>query len=840
MGVVTRERCFHGDQHAHPCKFNDSLTKIEQAMFLIGPTRRAWACHPLHMMVRLLAGVMLLWTASIDAAEPPFVAGFDRFVEHKEISPETGGRLLLTELSCTACHKTEREDLQPKGGPNLNGIGTRVRFDWLRRYLSDSHQVKPGSTMPDLLSGLQGLEKQQTIDALASCLSTLIETYPEVKGSGAKPVPFQFWLKGNPTRGEKLYHSIGCVACHEPDPDYETAERKPTPLDQMLEQLDPEEIEELGLARMARPVKSVPHGDLSGKYTPQSLTFFLLDPAGSRPAGRMPDFHLTPVEAADIASYLISKHPVDDTQSSPKPNPFLIEQGRRLFVNLGCANCHAVNGLEPKLTATPLAKLDFEHEKRCTQQENTKLPQYHLGELQQAALKSAVANISQPPQLSNRESLDFTLLQLNCFSCHERDERGGVGRNRKAYFETVRNIDLGDEGRIPPPLTGVGRKLSPGWLKKVLDGTGTVRPYLTTRMPKFPPQKAGSLPAEFARADGFKKKTESQVFGKLDGLAEAGQQLFDTGCIKCHPIRGEALPGVVGVDLEDVTGRIHPEWFRRFLFDPGEIKPRTRMPTFFPKGVSSNQEILDGDVDRQIASLWAYLKEADKLPLPQQVLNFRAQNFELVPKDKPIILRTFMDVAGTHAIAVGFPEKVHFAYDAEQIGVAQIWKGRFLDAQSTWFERFVPPANPLGDHVVNLPNGASLYLTDSDGGKTKEIRPEFRGYRIGKDGVPVFLSRLGPLDIEERIAPAEKQSLVRSWTISVRMGEEFHGQLHWRPLSDKARPAGAKSFLDQQELTVNFLAGVSAFGISGSAQAFVQPEQPTSSKPVTLKLEYQW
>jgi mono/diheme cytochrome c family protein len=787
-----------------------------------------------------MAGVMLLWTVSSSSAVPPFVAGFDRFVEHEEISREGGGRLLLTELSCTACHKTERDDLQPKGGPDLNGVGTRAGREWLERYLANPHKVKPGATMPDLLSGLKGQDKQQTVDALATFLSTLKQPYPEVKGSGAKPVPFQFWLKGNPQRGEKLYHTAGCVACHEPDPDYETAERKPTPLDQMLQQLDPEEIEKLGLARMARPLKSVPHGDLAGKYTPESLTFFLLDPAKSRPAGRMPDFQLTAVEAADIASYLISQHPNRNPESPPKPGSKVIAQGRTLFVDLGCVNCHAVKGLEPKLTAAPLAKLDFEQESRCSRPQQTELPQYHLNDMQQAALSSAVAGLSQDATLSRDALLDLTLLQLNCFGCHERNERGGVGRNRKPYFETVRHIDLGNEGRIPPPLTGVGRKLTKSWIKKVLDGTGTVRPYYTARMPKFPSQKVSSLPAQFVRADEFETKTESQVFGKLDGLAEAGRQLFDTGCVKCHPIRGEALPGVIGVDLHDATARMHPEWFREFLFDPGAIKPRTRMPTFFPNGVSSNQEILDGDVDRQIASLWAYLKEADKLPLPQQVLDFRAQNFELIPKDKPIILRTFMEEAGTHAIAVGFPEKVHFAYDAEQVRLAQIWKGRFLDAQSTWFERFVPPADPLGEHILNLPNSASLYLTDSDGGETNETRPEFRGYRLGKDGVPVFLSRLGPLDIEERIASTDQNSLLRTWSISVRKGEEFHQQLHCQPLSKTAKPTGAKTFVDDQGLKLNILEGITAFGISGAAKAFVQPEQPTKKHSVTLKLEYQW
>ena len=49
---------------------------------------------------------------------------------------------------------------------------------------------------------------------------------------------------------------------------------------------------------------------------------------------------------------------------------------------------------------------------------------------------------------------------LNCYACHRRDETGGVIRERDPFF-TANSPDLGDEGRIPPLLTGVGDKLRP-------------------------------------------------------------------------------------------------------------------------------------------------------------------------------------------------------------------------------------------------------------------------------------------------------------------------------------------------------------------------------------------
>ena len=79
-----------------------------------------------------LAIVLSLMTCSIcgfahaQAEAVPFVAGFERFARHQEIDKVTAGRLLLTELSCTACHTSNSDDLKPKLGPQLDGAGNRL------------------------------------------------------------------------------------------------------------------------------------------------------------------------------------------------------------------------------------------------------------------------------------------------------------------------------------------------------------------------------------------------------------------------------------------------------------------------------------------------------------------------------------------------------------------------------------------------------------------------------------------------------------------------------------------------------------------------------------------
>ncbi|WP_339730919.1 c-type cytochrome [uncultured Gimesia sp.] len=741
------------------------------------------------------SGILLLLTGTSAYAETdaaPFVSGFDRFARHAEIEPQVGGKLLLSELSCTACHQTDRSDLAPKGGPRLTGVGNRLQQQWLQEYLTAPHAVKPGSTMPDMLQHLPAEEKRQTIAALSAFLMSQQTEFPTIKATGANPVPYEFWKKGNVERGQELYHKIGCVACHEPDETYEPGETKISPTDQMLAQLDPEDIIEMGLAAKMRPVKSVPHGDLPAKYTRKVLTFFLLNPEQTRPAGRMPQLKLKAVEAADIAAYLLRDQKTQPAENTADNDSALVAEGRKLFVQLQCVNCHAAQNLKPEQFAKPLATLNAKASTSCIGQSQKGLPHYPLDQQQQAAIQQALAHLSQKQKPEPKQQLAFQLLQLNCYACHERDKLGGVGFNRKPYFETVGRVDLGDEGRIPPTLTGIGFKLQKKWLAKVLSGKGDLRFHMQARMPVFPKSTVGSLPVNFEQADNSQKQqSDKQVFPDHGKLASSGRVMLETGCIQCHPIRGESMPGVVGTDLGDVTNRVHAQWFHEFLLDPASLKPRTRMPTFFPDGKSQNKTLFDGNVDRQIASLWSYLKAGSKQPLPEKILEAKSKNYELVPETRPIILRTFMQEAGTHAIAVGFPEKVHIAFDAEQVRPAIAWKGRFLDAQGTWFIRFAPPAIPLDKNPVLLPAGAPLALLNKPGQpwpefSAKDNKYQFQGYRVDKGGVPTFLYRFGQYEIEDRIAPGEKQSLKR--TIKIKSGPSSGAQtnLWFRGLTGKS------------------------------------------------------
>lgn len=744
--------------------------------------------------ITLLAGLFALVNIASVAAETkvPFVSGFERFGRHAEVDEVLAGEVLLSELNCTACHNSQR--ISAKGGPQLDSIARRVSEQWLRDYLASPTTVKPGTTMPDVLSGLTQQSKNEAIAALVAFLSTLQTDYLTIKAGGTNPVEFEFWKKGNAGRGAQLYHQVGCVACHAPNADYEVAEIGTSPIDRLLDELDPDELAEMGLTSTARRVESVPHGDLALKYSRRSLTHFLFQPEHFRPSGRMPNMKLAPHEAADIATYLLHRRNplpdrgpddldsvghgidelvVDERVISPSTDTALVENGRQLFSTLGCANCHRAGKIASQ-QFKPLEELDLTTAAASCLVAGTGSLTYGLDSAQTSAINVAMVRLKSHLQIKGSEPndadrVDRTMLQMNCYACHTRDGLGGVGRYRRGYFETVTGVDLGDEGRLPPPLSGVGRKLKPDWLKRLFHGDPktTLRRHMTIRMPAFPHADVTALADLLGDVDEANPAPASQVFATSTAGVETspngsiGRDLVGIGCIECHAFDSQAMPGVIGVDLTSVPERVFPAWFRDFVLNPGQIKSRTRMPSFFPEGKSQVPQVLGGDATKQIAAIWDYLEQHEQFGLPGKIAAERAKSYQLIPTDHPLMLRTFMNGVGVYAIAVGFPAGVHFAVDAQAARLAIGWREKFVDARSTWFERFTPPIDPLDPEPQPICEGPSFFTIDPLEGVPVAVPTEFLGYQIDSDRVPTFRYRCGDYRIEDRIVPDDGGGLRR-------------------------------------------------------------------------------
>ena len=634
----------------------------------------------------ILRAAILLAGAALGAE--PLVTGFERF--HAATPTAEGGRLLYNELGCVNCHGGAT-GLPAMRGPELATVTQRVRSEWLRKFVADPASVHPGAVMPQVLAKAD----DKTLVAIEHYLASL---KPKTASKGPAKI-----LHVNGARGGELFNTLGCVACHAPGKGFVPPDGLPK---------DSEFTH-----------RSVAFGDLKAKYSLDSLGAFILDPLKVRTDGRMPKTVMERQDSIDIAGYLLefqgSDGRLDNPVVSVAADKALAIAGRKAVIAAQCAACHDL----PKDAATKPVALK-KADGGCLDADHAKGPRYALSAAQRAALKLFLAKKDEAA--SPKLAADLTLQALNCVSCHERDGLGGPDAARKPYFQGDHN--LGDTGRYPPPLTGVGAKLRPEWLAKVLAGENRVRPYLKTKMPQY-----GAATAELGKLLGV---ADARAPLKFEGGDDtAGRKLLGTqggaGCITCHRWGGRPSLGIQGPDISNIAARLQEGWLREYLINPAGYRPGTLMPSFWPGGKSFNPTILGGDTDKQIAAIYKFAESANGEPegFPQN----RNGEFEIVPKDRPVVQRAFLDGVGVRAILVGFPTGVHLAYDGDKGGPGLAWKGRFFDAYLTWFSRFPTFEKPIGEQVVAWPKPVGRFL----------------GYRLDAKGNPTFLNEQVGVKVEE-------------------------------------------------------------------------------------------
>ena len=684
----------------------------------------------------------------------PFVVGFERFYasDDDEDYLAQGGLLLINELNCVSCHAPPdslADMLTGRPGSHLHGVADRLEPLDVELFIRNPRFLKNGTLMPSLFAGPdRDLEEIVALKHYVLSLESPDENEPKAPAVGLP--------EGDLKAGQRLFHRIGCVACHAPANDF-----RPDHIDEGVE------LELVGLP-------SVPL-DLADRYPLEALTRFLLDPSAHRPAGRMPDMKLSAQEAADLAVYLKSG-PKDEIPpelaeamksvdgSSGGGNAFqvdaaLAEKGGRLFVEKNCVACH--QSVQPDARPKqllPLAELRSEGNHGClseTPQPNA-VPRYFLDEVQRIAIQVAMKRLRDlaEERFDTAGRIDFTLTSMNCYACHDRDGKGGPEFAREPYFafNAPGAESLGRWGNLAPPLDHVGRKLTPEWLEKIVTGHGgEVRPYVAARMPRFQKEKVERLLADFAVADLREEPIEIDVSGlprhqrghygrDLMGVSAGG-----LGCVTCHGLKDAKSLGAPVINLSHTIERLQPAYFKEILLDPQGTQPGTLMPPMFVGRKKADQEI---------EQLWTYLKELDQRRLPDGLL--KTDDYELKPAEegRALTFRTFIQGAGTHAIGVGFPEGLNLAFDSENCQWKLAWQGKFLDAMSTWDDRFCTPAEPLGENLVEL----KWKLPES--GKVM-----FLGFRTeAKSGVPTMMYEIAGQRFEDRVVVEGDAKLKRTVT----------------------------------------------------------------------------
>lgn len=830
---------------AHRTRCVGKTVRLRSAAFVLSAL--GWCLlHP---------ALLPLSSSSIGAAaqegEGPSVLGFERAML-EELPSELAGEVLLSELSCTACHVLpEGRVVAPKRGPVLDRAGERLRPEWLSDFLMSPHATRPGTTMPDLLAGMDDATKRRTVDGLVAFLAsdgTLLDT--AVTTSAAE-------------RGAELFASSGCLLCHRENATDSGA----------------------GLAL----------DGLSAKTSIPALSEFLQDPLKHRPAGRMPRFGWSEDEATALASHLLRDievpaavryryyegtwsslpdfdaldpvgegvavslnpvvgprrdnfgvvfesflmiprdgryrlrigsddgsrltidgrviatvdgvHPVvwaDETveltagahpirvdyfeggggeelyltidgpgvrrqpidawlslDGQPKAElaeasfgAELIEQGRRDFATLGCAECHQREGFAPSEMPRGGVLVSSRTEGCLTGAAG--VPSYRLNDRQVAALRAAIEG-SASADTSAARTVDTTMVRFNCVACHRRGELPGPEGRHDSLF-TSTQPEMGDEGRLPPPLDGVGAKLRGAWLGELLDQGARDRFYMNVRMPGFGSQNVGHLVDALAAADPF-EAPEAIVTDEPDRrLKVVGRSLVgesSLGCVKCHVFGPNRATGIQAISLTTMTRRLKDDWFIAYMLAPSSLRPGTRMPESWPGGATFFPKLLDGKATTQIHAVWKYLSDGDQAPLPAGI---GSVGIELTPIAEPIVYRNFIEGAGARAIGVGYPERVNLAFDADQLRLALVWQGSFIDAGLHWTGRGVGFQKPLGENVLPFADASGVaVLADPESawpdGSARDQGARFRGYRFDATRRPEFLYSIDGRSIVDRFEP---------------------------------------------------------------------------------------
>ena len=268
--------------------------------------------------------------------------------------------------------------------------------------------------------------------------------------------------------------------------------------------------------------------------------------------------------------------------------------GKKYFQDLNCAACHSLPGIPAAPLIGSLKNADLN--RGCLSKSSDRSPRFHLEDAQIQAIK---ASLREEPRVdSDKVVVAKTLTAFHCIACHVRDDFGGVHESYNPFF-TASEQKLGDDGRIPPPLTLVGAKLQPAWMKKVLFDGESVRHYMTTRMPQYGTANLQHLPEVFTRLDVLESmemkipNPESRSESEREReklLRAAGRELLgDKGvnCVACHSFNGKAAMANQGMDLMTSYQRLQPGWFNSYLRNPGAFRPRTIMPTAWPDGVAA-------------------------------------------------------------------------------------------------------------------------------------------------------------------------------------------------------------------------------------------------------------
>lgn len=526
----------------------------------------------------------------------------------------------------------------------------------------------------------------------------------------------------------------------------------------------------------------------------------------------------------------------------PPLEPFIVKddlaaKGAKHFAELGCANCHDDLNAAPSKVAPDFSKLDSS--KGCLSGHRGAWPHFDLS-IKQRELIAKALPFAENAKLTDPQRLDKTLAAFNCIACHERKGLGTIAPERLAMFSGTHEA-LGDQGRLPPPLTHVGAKLTPEWMSDVLLRGKRQRAYLDVSMPQFGESNVGHLVQLFGAVDQLEaapvpKNAEAAVL-KPAGWELVGNSGFS--CISCHDFNGQKS-SVGALDIVNVTQRVKKNWFHLYMRQPRRFHPTVIMPDYWPDGESTRPAVLQGDTALQIEALWAYLEDGVRVKKPT---GLSRQSNELRVGDVAEICRG-RGPAGYRGIAVGYPERISLAYSSEEMSLRMLWKGEFANVDIGSF-------SPRGTENITFPPGIPFHRLKSldDNwpykGKTNYTFPQdhgyqFRGYHLDSLRRPTFNYVYGDIVVSEFFEDVRgadgKAYFKRTFTFDAPTAQEL---FYFRAASGKKMTALSERRFNIDQLVLQISSDHKAVSRDGNPSEILIPLTLPKGR-TTLTLEYRW
>lgn len=505
------------------------------------------------------------------------------------------GRELVASLRCMACHQgvTGSMPEMTEDAPNLVDLKSRLNQTWVAYWISNPRALRPTAMMPCLFHSSAKQDGEPVIDDRAGDIAAYLTAADAPEVPAADPVVA--------AHGARLFTGLGCVGCH--------VAPKVTDSDPSLNRV---------------PLKHV-----RDKFKPEALREFLKKPEAHYAWIKMPNFHLSDVEATALSTWLLS---VTKQELQPVKQAFNADNGKKLFESSGCMNCHAVGKTQTITPGAPdFASADFK--RGCLADDRSQIAKgvdFQFTAEQIASIRALIA--SDWKSALQRDNLtEFAARQtaaLRCNACHSIDGVDSVWSNADTEISSIeQNLPprpdtdpepKGDQSR--PPLTWTGEKLRPSWMAAFIAGEIPYKPrtWLFARMPSFA-SRAYPLSRGMAMTHGCPVQDETRPPADAK-LAEIGKSLTaqtGLGCVKCHAVADQAALAPFEAEapnLAHVDARLRHDYFSRWMRDPQYYLPGTKMPSFAnADGQTALKDVLGGDAAAEYEAIWNYLRAGDKI-----------------------------------------------------------------------------------------------------------------------------------------------------------------------------------------------------------------------------------